>query len=240
MKRLSLFILPLLAFPIISYSQEDEIFTPPCLEFARRDVVFTGTVKEIKKDNLERPSAVFVIDKKFKAPTELKTDVNNELTIRYPPGEESYEFIVGKRYLVYASCDKTRNNLIIPLFSRTSRFDPNDYDLKYLNSLTSDRHALIGQLIKLDEINAKTVQVTVSGEKGDRFKPEVNKWGIFETEPLKAGKYSVELIFPFKISVDKSDGLRVQSYPQFTKVSYTAQVESDSCNYREILVSQEK
>jgi hypothetical protein len=236
MNQLLIIIFLSLGFPIICHSQESETFTPPCLEFARRDVVFTGTVKKIEKDFAQ---IVFVIDRKFKAPAELKTAVNSELAVRYPFGEQSYELIVGQRYLVYASYDKTRNNVFIPLYSRTGKIDLNDYDLKYINSRVKDRHTLIGQLIKLDENYAKTVQVTVRDKKGNQFKPEVDKWGIFETKPLKAGKYSVKLIFPFRIKVDKSDDLTVKSYSQLTEISYTEQVESDKCSYREILVSQD-
>lgn len=201
----------------------------PCETFGSSSAVFVGTATGVKTE--PRPQNREEVEKlrrfidaggewtprMFKFSVELSflgiegTEV--EVGTGSGGGDCGYDFVPGRRYLVYAYRTKS-NRLATSICSATKPYELADPDLKFLGTLSSlpsgvtIRGEIKRQLHNVKRGDAKTVgavadaSLVIEGE-AERREIRVDAQGRYRLSGLRPGKYKVTLSLPEELMVHR-------------------------------------
>ncbi len=201
----------------------------PCQAFGRATAVFVGTVTGVRtaqqpqarnREELDklRRAEIDWTPRTFKFSVELAflgvdgTEV--EVATGRGGGDCGFDFVPGKRYLVYAYRSTQGNRLATGICSRTKPYETADDDIKFLGTLPSLSGGVTiygeikRQLHSVKSGNAKAVgpvadaSLVVEGV-DERREIRADAQGRYRVSGLRPGKYKVTLLLPEELIVHR-------------------------------------
>lgn len=204
----------------------------PCQEFGRSSAVFVGTVTGLRTVQRPHPRNQEELEKLRRAETEWWTPrtftfsvdlaflgvdgTEVEVSTGSGGGDCGYDFVSGKRYLVYAYRSTQGNRLVTSICSRTKPYEAADEDIKFLGKLPSISLGVTiygeikRQLHSVKTGDAKTVgpvadaSLLVEGA-DERREISADEQGRYSVTGLRPGKYKVTLSLPEELTVNRPE-----------------------------------
>ena len=210
---------------------------PPCYAFAESEVVFVGTVKEVKgDDNSFQPKKIRIaVDKNYKG---IKVNEVFAETGNTSCDFEGYR--ENAKFLFYGSLFESQTNFVTSFCSRSQYFDENSPDLEFLNALsnTTPNYWIWGTFtkgyrgtqvsgIKAEVIDGKTIRSGISDKTGN-LKFTVSKEGKYRVRVyLQKGKTFRPSDYDGQWNLVKGSGKNKQG----RYVEYEVEVKNDQCGW---------
>jgi hypothetical protein len=177
---------------------------PPCQATWTADVVFVGTVVSIEQIDLQSSSAIvkLQVERGF-----VNSVTGGVVVLTMGPGNCSYSFKAGGKYLVYASRTES-SELTTSICSRTRPIAEAQEDLRYLTTMGASGSGgrVYGRINELKRdpaegtaIDYGPVEGIVVSVRGATFSRDVvtNADGRFDIPNLPLGKATVAIVLPF-------------------------------------------
>ncbi|HZS45254.1 MAG TPA: hypothetical protein VFC63_09155 [Blastocatellia bacterium] len=210
---------------------------PPCSAYWKADVVFVGTVSQLKKikpaltESSNNALVRFSVEKVHRG-TESK-----EIEVSTVVGTDcSDEFRKGEKWLVYAHRNSARGKLEI--WTRTTLYANAKEDLSYIDSLSHSfpQSSITVRAFDYPYNTLEGIKIEIEGD-GFKFQDVTNKEGQLTVPILKPGKYLIRGIFPASTSPMAYKELhRMEQNEKQTVVEYQEEIKSGRCGYIEFLV----
>lgn len=218
-----------------------EVTPPPCYEYSKSDAVFIGTVKEIKRNEIEPEAKIKLeVNKNYKGA--------NGSFIKAKTFGSSCDFetfTIGKKYLIYGKhVNKNKDFIYTNYCSRSTLFKPNLIDLDFLNSLDPSKPSYLiwGTITFPFNKPYKVVQTKVFDDRGHLVGTSIENENI-KLYVSKAGKYKVIAYPPKDMGVNLGEILNsqfqyklkeIKNYDLNKKkpfVEYEVEVKANKCGW---------
>jgi len=180
----------------------------PCEAYANADAVFVGKVLRITPETIQiwqrdkdyDQTAVVTVEKIFKG-IKAKTLVLHQLGNTNAP-----KFVLGSRYLFYASVDRVTKNWTVKRCGRTRMANYVQDDLRYLSGLpgSASKTRVAGEIVRYEK-DAENPQGTSERLGGIKIKlvGEAKAYeavtdvdGVYEINDVLPGSYVIEPVIP--------------------------------------------
>lgn len=213
-------------------------FRATCSAYSDASAIFTAKLVRIER-NLESKAPVF--DVYFDVKELYKGKTEDIVRMSFRGGDCSPEFIVGESYIVFQETAAIQSLCnLTDLLSRSKRL------LEYVKSFSEQKpiFAVSGIITGLSDEQLSDAKLTIEEPNGIS-KVAVDGFGRFNFVFKREGRYIARLNFPFEADIEVlSDGVvltdlvNIKHGPNLTSLEYEVKFKANSCDFREIGVSE--